>query len=306
MNSFYNSDRVSDVNLDPEFVMECRDHTKPIAVIGNGGSIENLADDQIDTINSCRLFRCNWAFRDPSKIKKQYAMYFSQAYGAGVKGAGEDSKLVDMFNESANHDQVSFYRMWTQVCYSHNPMTSLVAPDRCPVWPTTGIQMLAHASFYIPSPSIYIAGVDMYMYKRPKRIMNKKDTLEYLKKYGKTFSLSADNSAGTSLFKENLSHVTPDQWKKLLKEFKATKHYIEVDILLLFQSFAQCILNNREIHILGNPALLQLYNIVCDNMDLMKQFFNTTSLHSDDEKIKPCVYNMWRLINNTMIQVLPD
>ena len=306
MNNYYLCDRLPDVNLDPRFVMECRDHTKPIAVIGNGGSIETLSDDQIDTINSCRLFRCNWAFRDPSKIKKQYAMFFSQAYGAGVNGAGEESKLVDMFNESANSDQVSFYRMWSQVCYSHNPMTSLASPDRCPVWPTTGIQMLSYASFYVPSPSIYIAGVDMYMYKRPKRIMNKKETIEYLKKYGKTFSLSADNSAGTSLFKENLCHVTPDTWKKLLSEQKATKHYIEVDILLLFHSFAQCILSNRQVHILENNVLSQLYNIVSNNMALMKQFFNNTSLHSDNEKIKPCVYNMWRLINNTMIQVLPD
>ena len=306
MHQFYSTERLSDVNLEPKFVMECRDSSIPIAIIGNGGSLEGLTDKQINAINTSRLFRCNWAFRDPSKIKKQYAMYFSQAYGAGANGVGEDSKLVEMFNESSNSGKITYYRLYTQVCYSQNPVTSLASPCRAPVWPTTGIQMLLYASFWVPSPSIYIAGVDMYMYKRPKRIMNKKDTLDYLKKHGKTFSLSADNSAGTSLFKENLTHVTSETWMQLLKEQKATRHYIEVDMLILFQALAQCVLNNREVIIYNSPVLERLLDIVRDNMDLLKIFFNLKSINSSEEKISSVVYSMWRLINNTMLQVLPD
>lgn len=290
-----------DFNLPQEFVTHSKDQSAPVAVVGNGGSLETLTQEQIDNINNSRLFRCNWAFKDPGKIKKQYAMYFSQAYG----GTNEKD-LTSQVDDAVANNKLHIYRYVIHVLYNHNPMCSLISSDGIAVWPTSGIQMLLQAAFMIRPPRLYIAGIDMYTYKREKLHLTKDETMEYLKNYGKKFSDSPDNSTGIGFIKDNMTLVTPKTFTDIILNKKFTYHNYESDILLTFNAFAQCILNKTEVIIYQCPVLTKIYEETNKNLELILNYFKSGENILNDINKKKISYNMWRLIHKTKKLALPD
>ena len=289
-----------DFSFSPSFVNHCRDSTLPVAVVGNGGSLEMLNSKTIDIINESRLLRCNWAFNDPSDIKKQYTMYFSQAYGSS-----REKELVDQLDEQIENKKLDIFRYHIHILYNDDPMCSLATPGKVPVWPTTGIQMLLYAAFKMQLPALHVAGIDMYTHKRPSRVMSKADTQEYLKKYGKKFSSSPDNSAGLTMFKENLCLVPPTQWRSFVKNTGVTEHYVEVDVLILMLCFAHLIVKKIPVYIYECNVLQQVYDITNNNITTIRDYFTQTTQalhHSGKQKSS---YTMWRLVNQTVDEVLP-
>lgn len=287
----YYSDDWQDRSLDPGFVAHCRDNTIPVSVVGNGGSLNELTDDQIAVINESRLLRCNWAFKDPSKIKKQFAIYFAQAYGGG----GEKN-FTDKVERSWQDKHFIYYRFAKFVVYNFHPMCSFMDEDKHPVWPTTGIQMLMTSAFLFRPKKIYIAGIDMYTYKRPALHLSKRETAEWFKKYGKTFSESPTTSAGTTFKKENLTYITPQSFIQKLDQYKFTKHFIEVDILVLFFTFLQFIYNDTDVEIFSCSVLSMIYNETKQNYDTVNNYFTKpyegVSFTSN--------YKMWSLVNKVV------
>lgn len=297
---YYTTD-VHDYQIPPKFLEHSRDSNKPISVIGNGGSLSELTTEEINILNKTRLFRCNWAFNDPSEIKKQYAIYFAQAFD----GSGE-SNFTQACKDASSSSKFTWYKFQRHVIYDFNIYNSVLDPDGNAVWPTTGIQMLLTAAFLIPSPAIHIAGLDMYTYKRNKRDLTNQEVLDYLKKHGKTFSKSPINSAGTGLMKTNLTYVKPETFAARINERKSTWHYIEIDILILLKIFSHCILSNRPVHIYHCDILKDIYKVAKNNLECIKEYYSLDRLSYDKPEALPKVYNMWRLINKTMDQVLPD
>lgn len=290
-----------DFSFPETFVNHCRDINTPVAVVGNGGSLEELDDKTIDKINECRLLRCNWAFKDPSDIKKQYTLYFSQAYGSK-----REMEIVNQLDEHIENNKVSIFRYFIHILYNDHPMCTLATPGRIPVWPTSGIQMLLYAAFKMSMPEVHIAGIDMYTYKRPSRNMTKQETLDYLKKYGKKFSSSADNSAGLTMYKENLCLVTPSQWRDFVKNTGITEHFAEVDVLILMLCFAQFIIKNIPVHIYSCDILQNIYSETRDNMSIVKNYFAPIPDNIHNPVSRKSSYMMWRLINRVTDEVLPE
>lgn len=287
-----------DYALPPDFVETCKDSNVDVAVVGNGGSISDLSDIEIKNINKSRLFRCNWAFKDPSKIKKEYAIYFSQAYGAAIHGVGSDTHLVQQIDECIETGTVSVFRYWIDILYNENPLCTFLSPDGVPVWPTTGIQMLLFAAYQVTCPAVHVAGIDMYTHKRPDKAMNKQQTLEYLKKYGKPFSDSRDNSSGITLQRVNLTYGTPSQWSEQLKKFHMTYHFIHIDILVLMLCFYRFYSTSTPVYIYQNSAVSKIKQITHDNISMVHDYFTSTGSLNNQINKKNC-YRMWRLINKT-------
>ena len=292
-----------DFDLPPKFISFSKDVTKPISVVGNGGSLKKLSTDQIDTINNSRLFRCNWAFKDPGPIKKEYTMYFSQAYGAAAEDvANSERHLVDQLDAYCDANQLLIYRYWIHILYNKHPGCTFATPNRVPVWPTTGIQMLLFASFQLETPSIHIAGVDMYTHNRPTGELTKKQILDYLDKEGKTFSESAEGSAGIAMFKENLCMVTPQVWSSLVQDKRITYHYVEIDTLVTMFCFCHNITINRPVYIYECEVLSKIYDLTYKNLDLLQEYFDITKDTTNKQNIKTC-YKMWRMLNDTVKQL---
>lgn len=290
-----------DQQLPSDFVTHCKDQTIPISVVGNGGSLQQLKSSDISTINDTRLFRCNWAFNDPNKIKKQYAIYFAQAFNGT-----HEQKFTETCKAANNRKQFIYYRFQDKVVYNYNLMNTFLDEDGEPVWPTSGIQMLIQAAYIIPTPEIHVAGMDMYTYKRDKKHMSKKEMLSYLKKYGKTFSDSPTNSAGLGFVKRNLTYIKPDKFVNTVKLKKHVYHHAEVDMLVLFNIFTHCILTNREILFHGCEFMKSIYNICGENISTLKEYF---TIKQDTFNQIPSLsksYNAWRLVNKTMNVMLPD
>lgn len=297
---FYNATS-HDFNIDPGFVEECRDHSIPISVIGNGGSLSTLNNVQINELNQTRLFRCNWAFDDPGKIKKRYAIYFAQAFNGTM-----EQDFTESCKQASYSGKFIWYRFQKNVVYDFSLLNSVLEPGGFPVWPTTGIQMLLTAAFLIPCPEINIAGLDMYTYNRDKIHMTKKELNVYMKQHGKTFSRSPNNSAGTTLFKSNLTYVTPKQFVDTVQKKKATFHYIEIDILILLKIFIHCITQNKKINFYNCDMLQNIHNTVQQNQHIVTEYFKLTDQTFYNIQYIPAIYNMWRLINKIMDQVLPE
>lgn len=295
----YARPQFGDYDLPKDFVTHCKDNTVPIAVIGNGGSLSKLTKQQIETLNKCRLFRCNWAFNDPLPIKKQYAMYFSQAYGL-------EENLRNRVDDAVDSGQMMIYRAVTDVLYNKHPLASFLNKLQLPVWPTTGIQMLLQAAHYQP-PKVYIAGVDMYTFKRPKGRLTRQQGLKWLKEHGKTFSESTTNSIGTSFYKcseSNLTLVSTEQFIKQMHTLKRTAHYLEVDVLLLMHALAQFKITGVEIEIMHNPVIEYVNTVIDQNFEHIKKYFSyKTNL---DSRSQQSSYVMWRLINKIMDWVMDD
>lgn len=289
----YYSDDWQDQLIDPKFIAHCRDINIPVSVVGNGGSLNDLTDGQIKLINESRLLRCNWAFQDPSKIKKQFAIYFAQAY----KGTGEKNFTYKV-ERAWQSKQFIYYRFHKHVVYNFNAMCSFKDEYDHPVWPTTGIQMLMTAAFLFRPKKLYIAGLDMYTYKRPSLHMGKQELAEWFKKHGKTFSESPTSSAGTTFNKENLTYITPVSFAQKLKKYKFTKHYIEVDILVLFFTFLQYIYNDTDIEFFSCKVLSSIYSETKQNYNIVNNYFSqpprTENFNYDD------IYKMWRLVNRVV------
>lgn len=291
--------RFGDYDLPKDFVSHCKDNTIPVAVLGNGGSLSKLTKQQIDTLNTCRLFRCNWAFNDPLPIKKRYAMYFSQAYGL-------EKYLQERVNEALDSGKMMIYRSVTDVLYNRHPLVSFLNKLQLPVWPTTGIQMLLQAA-HIRPPKVYIAGVDMYTFKRPKGRLTKQQGLKWLKEHGKTFSESVANSIGTSFYKcseSNLTLVSTKQFIKQMQTLKRTAHYLEIDVLLLMYALAQFKITNVELEIMHNPVIEHVNTVVDQNLDQIKKHFSFKT--SSDSRSQQTSYVIWRLINNIVDWVMDD
>lgn len=297
---YYATD-IHDYQIHPDFLEHSRNSNIPISVIGNGGSLSTLNNGQIDELNQTRMFRCNWAFNDPGKLKKKYAIYFAQAFN----GAAEQD-FTESCKQASSTGKFTWYRFQKQVVYDFDLLNSVLEPGGYPVWPTTGIQMLITAAFSIPSPEINIAGLDMYTYKRNKIHMSKKEMNEYMKQYGKTFSRSPSSSAGTSLFKSNLTYVTPKRFTDTITEKKVTYHYVEIDILILLKVFVHCIIQNKKINFYNCDVLQKIYDIAQQNQHIVTEYYKLTKQTFYDVQFLPPIYNMWRLINKTMKEVLPD
>ena len=300
LTEYYGNDYY-DQRLPDEFVTQCRNQTLPISVIGNGGSLQQLKSRDIKTINDTRLFRCNWAFNDPSKIKKQYAMYFASAFN----GAHEQ-KFTETCKAANDNKQFIYYRFQKDVVYNFNLMNTFLDESGQPVWPTSGIQMLIQAAYVIPSPAIHIAGMDMYTYKRDKRHMSKKEVLKYLKQYGKTFSNSPTNSSGIGFVKQNLTYVQPDRFVKTVQDKKHVYHHAEVDMLVLFNIFTHCIVTDRKLVFHGCEFMESIYNICGENISILKDYFKIKLDTFNHVSTLPKSYNTWRLVNKTMNVMLPD
>lgn len=297
----YYTTELHDYQISPKLLKHSRDANIPIAVVGNGGSLSELTSEQIDILNTCRMFRCNWAFDDPSKLKKQYALYFAQAFN----GSGEKD-FTSTVTSASHEGRFEWYKFQKTIVYDYSPFSSVLNSEGMPVWPTTGIQMLLTAAFLIPCPEIHIAGLDMYTYKREKSVMSKKESLEYLKKHGKQFGRSPTGSIGIGLGKENLTYVHPKTWVEKIQKIKATYHYVELDILLLFKIFSHCMYHKRPVHIYNSDTLSGIYDITKDNKDIIHGYFLQDKNKFNSYEAIYKVYNMWRLINKTMDQVLPD
>lgn len=297
----FNQFSTTDLSLTREFIDECKDSSIPIAIVGNGGSTEELTDDQIKELNSYRLFRCNWAFKDPSAIKKSYAFYISQAYGSGP-----DHEIVPELDSSLEQGVTKIYRFSTQILYSWNKIISFSSPTGHPVWPTSGVQLLWHAAFHIPTPSIHIAGMDMYTYKRPARYMNPEELKKWMQDHGKKYSSLEDKSVGTSFMKPNLRMVDTTEWVNRIKEFKSTQHYLEIDVLAAMIAIAHCTLRDVQIYIYNCPNLDIIRNITVHNLDIIKDYYAARRMELNDPRMKPVCYNMWRLLNSTVDKVIDD
>ena len=289
--------QTTDLNLPLPFISSCKDSSVPIAIVGNGGSIDTLTTQQIDKLNQLRLFRCNWAFKDPSKIKKEYAFYLSQAYGSG----GEET-LVKELDESIDLGITKIYRFCIQILYNWNKITTFCTPEGHPVWPTSGVQLLWHAALHMNKPSIYIAGMDMYTYNRPSKNLTAEELQEWLSKHGKRYS-KADSSCGTSFNKPNLCYVEPKTWSENVKEFGSTQHYLEIDILFTTIAFAHCLLSKTPIHIYNCPNLSLILSDVEQNLDLIKQYYSCRKQEFNDIETQPVCYSMWRLVNSIVDKV---
>tara|TARA_R110001606_G_scaffold381574_1_gene542868 strand:+ start:279 stop:1172 length:894 start_codon:yes stop_codon:yes gene_type:complete len=286
-----------DFNISSTLREFARDRSIPVTVLGNGGSLSELSEDDIEYINKTRLLRCNWAFLDPSKIKKEYIIYFSQAYG----NPGE-KELSDQLDEAITANNVSIFKYQDRITYTDQSHVSLMDDGGRPVWSTTGIQMLLYATYILQCSKINIAGMDLYTYNRPSRSMGKEDIIKYLNTHGKTFSRSPKESAGVTTEKGNLTYITPEVWRKLCKDKKATWHYIETDILLIFKCFTKAITSNIVINIIKNPAMSEIYKITNKNIDLLSEYFSNPTLSAPTG----VYYNTWRLINSTANTILPE
>lgn len=297
----YYSEAMQDYTNPQDFVMHCKDDTQPVAVVGNGGSLETLTDTQIDLINQSRLFRCNWAFQDPGKIKKQYAIYFSQAYAGSL-----EKDLKNKVDSAVASNNIYIYRYIIHVLYNHNPMCSLISSDGVAVWPTSGIQMLLQAAFMIRPPKLYIAGIDMYTHKRKKLHLSGQETLDYLKQHGKKFSDSPAISAGIGFGKDNMTLVNPEYFSNVIIDKKFTYHNIESDMLLVFNAFAQCILNKTQVEIFQCDILSKIYEMTKSNMSIVTNYFEQGHDPLNNISKKKSSYNMWRLIHHAKKSVLPD
>lgn len=295
----YYTPQIWDEQLPNEFVKSCNDSTKPISVVGNGGSLELLTDKQIEQINQTRLFRCNWAFNDPSNIKKEYAIYFSQAFGGN-----EEEKFTKKARTTLLEGKWKYYRFQNEILYNFHPMCTLVDEKKYCVWPTSGIQMLMVAAFQIQAPVIYIAGIDMYTYKKPRGKLTKEQEIQYLKNHGKKFSSSPDNSCGITHEKNNLTFVDPTYWTNKIKKDKFTYHYIECDYLMLMITFANLQLRECKTVFFKCNILEQIYNITQKHLDIISDYYNLRDITNPKSQIT--CYNMWRLVNKTMKSIIYD
>lgn len=290
-----------DLNLPVNFVTQCKNRSIPIAVIGNGGSVSTLTESQIEELNNYRMFRCNWAFKDPSKLKKQYAFYISQAYGSG-----KENKLKEELDESIDLNITNIYRFCIQILYNWNKMTSFCTPDGHPVWPTSGIQLLWHAAFHVPTPSIHLAGMDMYTHNRPKRHMSPEEALKWMETHGKTYSSLEDKSVGTSFRKPNLCMVDTDHWASKIKEYGSTQHYLEIDILAAMIALAHCVLKEIKIYTYNCPNLDIILTMTKNNLETIQKYYSVRRLDLTSLEMQSACYNMWRLLNKTVDKVSGD
>ena len=231
------------------------DPTTSVSVVGNSGSVLELSKSDYDKINNSRLIRCNWAFKDPSPIKKEYTNYFSQAYPAEESknpGQGSIQEELDFECEMQN---VHIYDSVTYVLYDNCPGTALMNPKGSPVYSTTGGQMLMYASFMLRPTELNIAGIDMYTHNRPKLGNDTTRIRKYLADVGKPYSGQKNTSIGLSMFKPNLTYILPEQWRELLHEKRHTVHSLESDVLLLLRSFAQLCLIGTKTNFMKTPHL---------------------------------------------------
>lgn len=296
--TFLQTPDARDFSLDPTFVEFSKDDNVDVAVVGNGGSITGLSETDINTINNCRLFRCNWAFKDPSKIKKQYTLYFSQAYGAATHGISSESHLAEQVDSCINDGTMTVYRYWIDILYNENPLCTFVSPNGVPVWPTTGIQMLMFAAFQVNAPAVHIAGIDLYSHARPAHQMSKQETMEYLKKHGKPFSDSRDGSCGITLQRVNLTYTTPSDWLSRLKQSHMTYHFLHVDIMLMMICFYRLHTTKTRTYIYESKVVEKIQQIAMDNIDMLHDYVTSSSSLDLDINKKNC-YRMWRLVNQT-------
>lgn len=288
-----------DFNYPLDFIKHSRDSNIPVAVIGNGGSLNELSRSQIDELNNYRLFRCNWAFKDPSGIKKQYTMWFSQVYSLAAKSTETDVKeggIKTAIDAACMNGDVMIYRYQTNILYNGHPACTFATPNRYPVWPTTGIQMFLYATFKTQTPAIYMAGIDMYTHKRPKGELTKQQILKYLKEDGKSFSQSGERSAGISMFKENLTMIPPNMWRALVIKQECTFHFLEIDILLLLLCFHENEKKQTPVHIYSCKILNIIKTYAVENSAIIENYFNKCDKKSS--------YNMWRLISKIIIETV--
>lgn len=284
------AESITDVNIDQKLVKLSTDHSKPVSVVGNSSSVKNLTQDQIKHINSSRLIRCNWCFQDPSKIKKDYTLYMSQAYLA------EQSPLKSQLDELTGSGEVNIYRSITHILWDGSPALSQTTTDGRPVYATSGTQMLFSTAFQIRPKHVIVAGIDFYTHNRPKKNMTRQEYDTYLTKTGKYFGSSPKDSIGIDLNKTNLTYVTPDYWRDRLKETRSTLHYIESDMLVLLKAFAQFILSDTRIDFYKCGKLEDIYIIAKKNIKTIQTHFEDMKSPQLKTNIKSS-YFMWKLIN---------
>ena len=274
----------------PSLVKLSTDPSTAVAVVGNSGSVSELSNDQYNLINNSRLLRCNWAFNDPSPVKKEYTMYFSQAYPMEQEG------LKDELDFACDARLVHIYNSITHVLFDRAPGLCFLTSNGTPVYGTSGGQMLLHAAFQMRPKKLNIAGIDLYTHNKPKCI-NNTELLKYLTTTGKPYSKNNTGSIGINMRKENLTYVTPEHYIAALKKSKMTQHFIETDILLLLRSLVQLHILKTDITFMKTPGLEELYNIAGDNIDLFKNYFKPNRDFVRDNDTFGICYDVARLIN---------
>lgn len=259
----------------------------------------NLSSTDYDKINNSRLIRCNWAFKDPSRIKKEYSVYFSQAYPVEEAIANELDFACEC-NRVHIHDSVTY------VLYDNCSGTALATPTRSPVYSTTGGQMLLYATFKLKPKQLNLAGIDLYTHDRPQLGRNPEAIRNYLETTGKPFSINPTGSIGLSMFKPNLTYIHPIEWSDLLFKKKHTVHSLETDVLLLLRSFAQLYMFDTKITFMNTPHLERIYIIAREHVDLCMKYFNLQRdfLNSDDS-MNVC-YQMFKIINQLCDEISPE
>jgi len=287
-----------DYNLPPSFVSNCKDISTPVAIVGNSSSVQELSPVQIDNINKSRLLRCNWAFKDPSKIKKKYTIYFSQAYGAAMDTPGHsESNLVNQLDNAVNNNDLLVYRYVLNPVVKKHLGWTFKSPHGYAVWPTTGIQMLMYACSSMKFKDIIITGIDMYTYNRPSGDMTSEQIREYLKTEGRTFSESPDDSAGLTMYKENITYISPPDWESRVDKYKMTSHFIDVDLLQTMYCLAYLNIHKKNVSIYNSSTLELINQFTIDNIEIVQQYFDRMRSSLDCTEAIQASYNMWKLIN---------
>lgn len=287
-----------DYNLPPSFISSCKNTTLPIAVVGNSSSIQELTSRQVRNINRSRLLRCNWSFKDPSKIKKEYTIYFSQAYGAAMDVPDHsESNLVNQLDSAIDNNELLIYRyILNPVVQKHRGWT-FKSSGGYAVWPTTGIQMLIYACMSMEFQDIIITGIDMYTYNRPSGDLTPEQVKEYLKTKGRTFSESPDDSAGLTMYKENITYIAPAEWESLVNKFKMTSHFVDVDLMQTMYCLAYLHIHKKNVSIYNSPTLELINQYVVNNIETVQQYFDRTRSSLSSTETIQASYNIWKLIN---------
>lgn len=147
-----------------------------VTILGNGKSLSNLSDNQINLINTTPIFRCNWFFLDNSQIKKNITAWFHNVPG----GCNE---LLQKYNQSDRNVDNILAPLITDdhkklLCNKHyeyinsweiSKQISIVAKKHLRPkkergklnLPTTGINMF-HFTCLMKPKLIYVSGIDMY------------------------------------------------------------------------------------------------------------------------------------------------
>lgn len=205
-----------------------------ISVIGNGISLKNLKQNEIDLINNSDIFRTNWFFKDmKTNINKNIFAYFfginqDDMYNQFLKSESSSKYIMTPLKSIKN--KIDFWedlRNTDTLCKSHLITKKYRKGLNLP---TTGLSMLNYA-VHINPKIIYVSGIDLYLKKN-------KDSYTY---YGR---------------KEPLGN--PYESEKI-------PHDIKTDLLFLMNACKY----HKNIIVLGNEIIKEMVNICYEEKNVL-------------------------------------